>query len=475
MKWIFALIFAFATLLAVIAYATMPDEKKDGAVCTLVWATDDNPARVEQMELFRKWHQEKYGEKIEIRTDPSNRDFSKIVVQSLAGAGPDVFDFYGVSELERYLSSGILLDVTEEANRMGFNKEVAWDAIWPSFVSNGRQYGFPDNVASVLIIYHKDAFDKAGIPYPAGDWTWGQFLEVAKKLSYDRGRGLRQYAIMDFNPMPILYQNGAKLFTPHGTKCIIDSPEAIEALQFYEDLRLVHRVMPTAADLASQSSVGGWGGNWVNLFATGYFAMAVGGRFWYIGFNRDAISAEAHGKSSPYNLGVAEQPFFKRKYGEAGARCTGISRTSKNVRYAYHFLEYLASEPFNRQINRTFDALAPVKKYCTGEQGIADGPAPSRGLESANDPIWAQSMEYCHEMECSPFIPPYRVTSLWEEWKQTLDAGDVTPEQMLHQLAKRINEEMQSNVSKSPELKKKYKAALAMEKELAQSPASDVP
>jgi multiple sugar transport system substrate-binding protein len=467
MKWIFAVVFAVAIILSVIAQVSLTKDLQDDVVCTLVWATDDNPARTEQMELFRQWHQEKYGEKIGIRLDPVNYDFSKIVVQSLSGAGPDVFDFYGVESLERYISSGIILDVTGVAKEKGFNKELAWEGIWSSFVSNGRQYGFPDNVAAFCLLYNKNVFDRAGEPYPDSSWTWHKFLEVAKKISGPRGNGLRQYALMDIDPTILLVQNGAQMFSPEGTHCIFDSPEGIEALKFFDEMRTVHKVMPTAADLQSQSGVGGWGGGWVNMFATEYFATTAAGRFWFIAFSRDTKAAINRGKPAPFNLGVTNIPHFNRRWSKAGARCTGIVRTSKNIKYAYRFLEYLASETFNRQINRTYDALAPVKKYCVGPDGISDGLLPLPGLEAANDPVWATSMENASETMTSPFIPPYRIENLWLENKEALDAEGVTPEECLHRFAGLVNEEIQRNIKRDPELKKKYDAAIAREKEMA--------
>ncbi len=464
MKWLFTIIFAVAVLLAVIANVTMPKGEHDDVVCTLVWATDENPARAEQMELFRMWYLDKYHEKIDIRIDPLNYDFSKIVVQSLSGAGPDLFDYFGCQALERFISSGIILDVTDEANAHGFNKELVWEGVWASFVSNGRQYAFPDNVANYTLIYQKKLFHDAGIPYPKGDWTWDEFLEVAKKLSHPREGGMRQFALLAVSPMTLIYQNDAHMFTTEGTRCTFDSPQAIQALQFFEDMRTKYKVMPTAADLASQAAIGGWGGNEPNLFATGYFASVLAGRYWYIGFARDAQQAIAQGKPSPFDLGVAPVPYFKHQWGKAGARCTGISRTSKHVKYALRFQQYLASEPYNRQINRTFDALAPVKKYCTGPQGIADGAPPLPGLEGANDSIWVTAMKYAHDAEVSPFIPAYRVELLWTEMSQAFDSGDLTAEQMLRRFTSLVNEEIQRNVKRHPALHAQYEVSLEKER-----------
>jgi ABC-type glycerol-3-phosphate transport system substrate-binding protein len=271
---------------------------------------------------------------------------------------------------------------------------------------------------------------------------------------------MRHYGLFCVNPDDLIMQNGARWFTDDGTRCIIDSKEAVEAFEFYQDLRLKYNCMPTAAQLASQSSMGGWGAGDLNLFATKYFAMTRAGRYWFIQYGREIEEAKAKGRSPPYNLGVAEPPYFTRKWGRAGARCTGVNRTSRNGSYAVRFLEYLASEPFNRQINRTFDALAPVMKYCTGPRGIADGPPPPEGCEAANDTLWTAFMEFSEESERSPFITPYRVSFHWDEIRQAVDAEAMEPAEALRQLAQRINDEIQENIKRNPGLNELYNKAV---------------
>ncbi|MBD3392407.1 MAG: extracellular solute-binding protein [Chitinivibrionales bacterium] len=461
-KWVFLSVFVIAVLMSGVANMTLPRDDKLG-VPTLVWVTDDNPARQEQMQLFRQWHREHYGEEVDIRIDPSNYDRGKIVVQSLSGAGPDVFDYYGASQLERYVASGILLDVTEVARDKGFSKEVVWEGIWPNFVSEGRQYGFPDNVNVELILYHKDMFDRAGVPYPDGDWTWEEFIEVARKLAGASPDARRQYALLRVEPSMMMRQNGARMFSPEGTRCTWNSPEAVEALEFYHNLRAKHHVMPTAAELESHATAGGWGVGQINIFATKRFAMTQAGRWWFVGFERDARQMIAHGKKPPFDLGVVEPPHFGRHYYTGGARCTGISRTSRNRKYALRFLEYLASKPFNRQINRTYDAIAPVVEHCTGPTGIADGPEPIEGLEAADSKVWADAMAEVKPEEISPFIPPYRVEKLWREHKELLDADAATAEEVLEEFAQLVDDEIRRNVERDPDLKQRYKKAMRKE------------
>lgn len=454
MKLLFLISFiAAAALLAVLKFTTNTDSQQ--GVVQLIWVTDDNPARKEQIELFRQWHLQKYGKAVDIRIDPSNGGSNKIIIQSIAGAGPDLFDFYGRVELERYVQSGIILDVTDAAKQNNFSAETVWPAIQPSFTLNGRQYGFPDNANANVLLYHKDLFDQAGVPYPKPDWTWQDFEYAAKRLTRKRPDGLRQFALLSVDPLEMIYQKGVRMYSADGTKCTLDTPKAVEALQFYRNLREKLHVMPTPSDVASQSFSGGWGKGNLNLFAAKFTAMTIGGRWWYIQYAKNTQQALDRGEKPPFDLGVAEVPIFKQHYGMATARLTGINRNSPHAQQALHFLEFLATESFNRQVNRRFDALAPVAKYAEGFPASA-GSTPPAGLASANDPLWVKVMNYSHEVERSPFIPPYRTDALWGENIQLMDAGDSTPAETLHTFARLVNEEITRNISSDPKLHALY-------------------
>ncbi len=464
MKWVFVSAYAVAIILSIAAAVSTPDEGTTDAVCTLVWATDDNPARGEQMELFRQWHMEKYGEKIDIRIDPVNHEVTKIVVQSLAGAGPDVFDFWMLESFDRFVQSGILLDLTDVADKRGFGKDLVWPGIWSTMIHEGRQYAVPDNVGNNVLIYHKDLFDSAGLEYPRDSMHWNEFLQIAKKLTRENEKGLKQFGLMAMDPMLLMLQNGAHIFNANGTRCALNSPRALQALQFYHDLRVEHGVMPTPAEMASQASAGGWGGGWVNIFASKRFAMAVGGRYWFIAFDRDSRDRMKQGHDPDLNLGIAELPHFTEPYDIAGGRVTGINRISRNTEYTMRFLEFLTSKRFNRQINRSYDAIAPVIEHCRDSSGswdISDGAPPPPGLEAADDTLWVRAMHYAHAHETSPFLPPHMVSRFWEEARGLLDALEMTPAEALSLFERLANDQIERAVAKDPKLRKRYQACMA--------------
>ncbi len=463
MKWVFGGGFLLAMLLSLLAWVTRPVDHFAGVV-QLVWATDDNPARQEQIALFQAWHLRHYGEQIVVRTDPTiYMSEDKIVVQSLAGVGPDLFDYFSHVSLESYVKAGIIVDVTDVAREKGFAPEQVWDGVRPSFVYGGRQYGFPDNTCDYALIYKKDFFDQAKLPYPNVDMTWSDFMKLADKLSRKLPNGQRQFAIMNIDTKAMVASNGAQLYTPRGTHCILDSPEAIEALQFAYDLSHKYHYLPTAGDLASQASSGGWGGGTANTFTTPFYAMRMGGRYEFIAWQRDTQALLEHGKAAPYHFGVVPMPRFKIPYGIVGSRATGINRNSKQVKYALRFLEFLASEEYNRQINRSFDALASVQIYCQGPTGIADGPPPLPGLEAANDPVWVTIMAYGHEGQVSPFIMASKCNQFYDDAWGHIDAGQISPADGLHEFARKVNAQIQFNISRDTQLRARYAQCCAQE------------
>ncbi len=49
--------------------------------------------------------------------------------------------------------------------------------------STGQLNFFPTEWNNIVVYYNKDMFDKAGVAYPADDWSWADFRETAKKLT----------------------------------------------------------------------------------------------------------------------------------------------------------------------------------------------------------------------------------------------------------------------------------------------------
>lgn len=261
---------------------------------TLVWTTDDNPARPVQSALFRQWHLRNYGEPVDILTDPSNRDITKAIVQSVAGSGPDIIEAYGPVQLNQIVDAGFAFDITEIAEARGF----ATDTVFPAAVSSIarpdpetgelRQFAYPCNVGYTVLFYHKDLFQRAGVTEPSGPWSLDELVRRSLQLA-DAGVVKRPFIFVNFSPWDITLPLGIDFFNEEGTASEFNQPEAIAALQIYLDIVYRHKITPSPAEAASKATSGGANMNAdaQSASASAFFlnrdaAMVIDGRWQYV-------------------------------------------------------------------------------------------------------------------------------------------------------------------------------------------------
>ncbi len=270
------------------------------AVPTLVWSTDDNPARRTQAALFRAWYLRTYNQPIDIVTDPANRDITKVVIQCVAGKGPDIIESYGPSQLQQMVDAGVALDVTDAAQRDGFGIERAFEAAWPSMAveqadGTWTQYAFPCNVGYTVLFYHRDLFEQAGVEAPSGPWSIDEATRKAKALIENaRDRGIeRRVGIMNLGAWDMALAAGGRFLNEDGTASVYNSPETIAGLTAFQNMMYVDRVSPTPAEAASMATAGGANMNTTaetasasSLFADKVASMYVGGRWEYASMAR---------------------------------------------------------------------------------------------------------------------------------------------------------------------------------------------
>ncbi len=273
------------------------------AVATLSWSTDDNPARRAQTHMFRVWHLLNHGELIDLVTDPSNRDITKTIVQCIAGAGPDIIEASGPSELAQFVDAGVALDVTDRARDRGFGLEAIFPVVETSVARHGRQFAFPCNLHYIVLFYHRDVFEQLGLPDPGSysqGWTIDQAVEAGLAVQEAaRAEGTRRFGMMGLNVKLLLSGAGVRYFDDSGTDSIFDSPQTVAVLQQYVDLMRLHRVMPTPGEAASMASSGGavmhadvQTANASSLFGAKASAMVADGRWSYAllaARNRDRV------------------------------------------------------------------------------------------------------------------------------------------------------------------------------------------
>ncbi|MFZ4507873.1 MAG: ABC transporter substrate-binding protein [Fimbriimonas sp.] len=388
MKVVFSVILVFLLGLTVLAGKMMPPPP-GGERIHLVWASDNNPVRQAQVDLFNKLNPDLY-----LTIDTDNADQQKVIVQSIGGVGPDIFSSFGEFALAAYVNSGIAMDVTDHFASKGIDVEkMVWPAGIPSSKIGGRTYAFPCNINANAIWFNKEIFDAEGVPYPKPDWTWEDLIATAKRMTKRdaRGKPTRFGLYYDFDWNSLLLQHGGRAFSEDGTECTIDSPEAIEAFTLAHDLIYKYNVTPSPVQVASISTQGGWGSGDITFFMGGRVAMAWGGRWWLNLMRKDPKSPRC---------GVVPLPHVRVNTQIGGARVAMVNSRSKHPKEALRFLEFLASREYNELINDQADALAPVMKYCEGPKFDLNPAYPEETYNS----IWRDAIKNSTTEPVSKFV-----------------------------------------------------------------------
>lgn len=415
-----------------------------GGRTRIVWTSVDNPARRAQMDLFNRRHPD-----IELTLDPANNTLEKIIVQSVAGIGPDLFDVFGRYALYSFVEADIPLDVTEAAARYGFGPDATWPAAAESVMIGGRQYAFPCQVAESVLFYNKALFDKYKVPYPPRDWTWDQFIRTASKLTRKApaGRGYECFGAITIDWYESVLQAGGRMYTPDGTRCILDSPEAVEATEYYHDLMHKHHVMPTPEDLAALSSEGGWGGTETgnfNLFTGQRVAMIRAGRWGLITFR---TSPALRGR-----IGVCHVPYRRKNVSLVWTRACAVNRNSRNIEPAIEFLRFLTSPEYNRRIVAGGDSLPPIPAFAQTEEFLRD---PDHPEEDFND-VFVEAVRRGVVAEVSPFINPIEAYNVMLEQINFMTSGLKSPRQACRDMTAAVNRIIFQNLSKYEKFRQRY-------------------
>lgn len=409
----------------------------------LVWTTDDNPLRKGQTSLFNSSQQV-----LRIVVDPVNQTIEKVIVQALAGVGPDLIDVRDPNQLSAYVKAGIAWDVTDELKTMGIDVESqTWTAMHRLAVFQGRVYGVPTNCAVNAVWVNADLLARSGVALPKTPWTWSQLVDVAQALTIrdKNGKPVRFGFLFDWWNYPhFLACFGAEVFSSDGTECLLDSDEAELALQTMHDLIYKYKVSPSPTEEAGMASAGGWGSGTINLFGAKRGAMALGGRWWL---------ANLRGFQG-LQLRVVESPYGTvRRYSVAG-RATIVNRNSRRRSQALQFLRFLASADYNALVNHQADGIAAFHNFTTGPSFERDPTYPNE----VDNKVWRDTTRYGYNGSTSPFVSGQQANRIMEIQFDLVRIDAKSPRAALRTAARQINRAIQENLRKNGSLRRRWEA-----------------
>jgi multiple sugar transport system substrate-binding protein len=400
MKWMLLGVFGVLLAWSLWAWALMPERTIEG-VTGLILMADDQPARRATVALFNELNPD-----LHVTLDPTNTGLGKVIVQCKGGIGPDLFTSFGRWQFVDYVRTGVMLPLNEYAEEYGFGLDKTWPCVAdeiseividPETGEKKRiQYSFPANVNANVIFFNKRIFDEESIPHPKGEWTWQEFLEVARKVRVINENGkVERYALQAFEfpeCTELLWQFGAGYFDETLTYCTLDSPEAIEAMTFLHQMTFKEKIMPTMDDLLALATQGGPGGAAVNLFGQERMAMLRLGR-WAL------VNLRQYPKIKG-NIGAVQLPHYRHKVGLVRAMSVAVNPNAPNIDKALRYLQFLASDRFSELVVETGDALPPSPEVTQSDRFIND---PAHPEEDFN-PEFIKAVERGRNQRICPFI-----------------------------------------------------------------------
>jgi len=203
--------------------------------------------------------------------------------------------------------AGQLVEVTPTLKTLKFKME---DIIWiaSTIQVKGKQYGLPFQWNYWTRVINKTLFKEAGVPLPTEKTTWPQLAESVRRIAKPEQElyGIETgTSLWHWNP--IVWSSGGEIISADQRKTLLDTPAAMEGLQFYVDLMYKKGVGTPMDDKGSIPAMA--------KFASGNMAIghanapgkgldaSVGGKFEW-----DVIYAPLGEKTGKRFVWVSEQP-----------------------------------------------------------------------------------------------------------------------------------------------------------------------
>lgn len=177
---------------------------------------------------------------------------TKIQTAVQGGTPPDVFVSLATQRFTM-ASTGMAMPLDDLIAADGAEGQAYIDDFLDGFMEDsyvdGKIYSIPFQRSTMVLFYNKDAFKEAGLDPEKPPVTWAEVAEYGQKLTNDNRYGVgialnsgsAQWAFTGFCLQNSA--NGENLMTEDGKAVLFDTPENVEALQFWLDLQNKYNCM----------------------------------------------------------------------------------------------------------------------------------------------------------------------------------------------------------------------------------------
>ena len=321
------------------------------------------PAPVEEVQLT-VWHTEETefdaiipnfqlehpNVKIKFQYYPWGEYFQKLEIAYAAGTPPDVHR-QDDDEIPSFAQRGLLLPLEDYLLARIKKEEISWATVESTMIGGHLWVSIPATRVGCLL-YNKDLFDEAGVPYPpktypSDDWTWDKFAEKARALT-DASQMKYGFTGADSPDFVVNMgrSNGGKILSDDCMEFLMHEAPMVEMIQACADLMQKQPV--GAVDPETASAFGGGG----EMFNTGKIAMCyaqtrVGSATMQAGFEWDFAGVPIIAGKEPVTFAAIE--------------CHGVAKATKHPNEAAAFAVFLMDD-VAQEIFAKHKTVIPVNK-----------------------------------------------------------------------------------------------------------------
>ncbi len=293
--------------------------------------------------LLDKFESQHPGVHVRLQQLSWDYGLDKMITAVAAGNAPDVCDL-GTDWVPKFSSTGVLRDLTEELAPL---KDQYF--LWEPVTYQGRLYGAPWLAGTRVLFYNRDLFAKAGLNPDRPPQTWAELKEAAAKVQGIEP-GVYGFGIFVGEPyapwqqfMPFAWGHGGDVLSRDLTRCTVDEPPMVEAMEFYRSLK-------PYAIVDRQPEVN-------QLFANGKVGIQISGAWNFALIPR---------MNPTLNFGVGLLPRPSATEGTpasfAGGQDLVVLKTSRHPREALELIQFLIAEEHAMEIVRAQRNVVPTAK-----------------------------------------------------------------------------------------------------------------
>ena len=336
--------------------ADIPGRRDDSLSIAILGTNQDAAARQSLVDAFTARHPDISVRLQAVQGTDWADFFAKILTMVAAGTPPDVCVV--ATEGAQLFAERLAEPLDEFIKRDAAEVQDYFDDVHPSlieaFMYKGSFYQMPIDFNAANMYFNTEAMRRAGVPYPASDWTHQDFLTMARQMRQAAGSGFVPFYWTNRlwgGIVPWLYINDTSFLTETkspGGEWLWDrfypdhkgeysggflwegsnasDPRVAESFEFVRAL--------VEEGLGTSPAQGG-GNELVGQFSGGSIGMTPAGGFWVQGLSEAGLT--------PQDYDVAYFPKWRTQRHQFGAAGYAILKTSERKDEAWEWVKFCTS------------------------------------------------------------------------------------------------------------------------------------